>query len=306
MSTVDSDQTAVTKVTMLDNIKEFLLRFAASGLLPGSWFIPNRPKPAELAARAGTLSLEVVSHCWQYSHFLAYQLASIVKYPPTSCQLTFTLFYSEQDNQTVALLAKYQQLQVANVTWNFQALATPKLLRRAIGRNQAAKASTADWVWFTDCDVLFFEKCFDSLALQLQNRQQLLVFPRTLKATELLEADATVLTEQVDLNADISGSLFNLRHYKKATGPIQIVHGDVARQCGYCDSLSVYQRPKPVWVKTYEDRAFRWLLGTDGVPIEIDNLYLIRHVQKGRYQPKSRFSALRRMNRRIKAALFNK
>jgi len=296
----------VKQDSLFSRTLELALRFAASGLVPGRWFINNRPKASELSARSGHLKLEVVSHCWQYSHFLAYQLASIAKYPPTACSLHFTLFYSEQDHKTCELIKQYQQLELPNVSWNFQALPTPKLLRRAIGRNQAAKASSADWVWFTDCDVLFFENCLDSLAQQLQNCQQLLVFPRTLKATELLEADANLLTEQVDLNSDIRSTEFKLRHYKKATGPIQIVHGDVARQCGYCDSLSVYQRPKPVWVKTYEDRAFRWLLGTDGVPIEIDNLYLIRHVQKGRYQPKSRLSALRRMNRRIKAALFNK
>lgn len=303
---MNSQHNEPLKSSMLERLIEFMLRFAASGLLPGRWFIRNRPEPSELTARSGKLTIEVVSHCWQYSHFLAYQLASIAEHPPSDCQLQFTLFYSEQDSKTCDLVAEYQQKQINNVNWNFQPLPTPQLLRRAIGRNQAAKASSADWVWFTDCDVLFFEHCFDSLALQLQNRQQLLVFPRTLKATDLLEDNASLLTEHVDLSTHISSSLFTVRHYKKATGPIQIVHGDVARQCGYCDSLKVYQRPKPVWVKTYEDRAFRWLLGTDGVPIEIDNLYLIRHVQKGRYQEKSRLSVLRRMNRRIKAALFNK
>lgn len=290
----------------LEQATEFLLRFAASGLLPGSWFMPNRPIASKLSRKSGKLNLEIVSHCWQYSHFLGYQLASIVKFPPVKCELTFTLFYSLEDTKTCELLAQYKDLQINNVNWNFQPLATPYLLRRAIGRNQAAKASKADWVWFTDCDVLFMENCLDSLSDTLQNRQDILVFPQQLKATVLLKSDASILQGSTDFNRSISDTEFSLRSYKKATGPIQILHGDVARQSGYCDSLAVYQRPKPVWVKTYEDRAFRWLLGTHGVPIQIENLYLIRHAEKGRYQQGSSISVVRKTIRRVKSALFNK
>ena len=42
--------------------------------------------------------------------------------------------------------------------------------RRGIGRNLAAKSTRADWIWFTDADIVFQEKCLDTLADLLQGR----------------------------------------------------------------------------------------------------------------------------------------
>ncbi|WP_404338801.1 glycosyltransferase [Pseudoalteromonas mariniglutinosa] len=284
----------------LTPIYEFLLRFAASGFIPGHWFISKQPKKHQLTAKSGKLHIEIVSHCWQYSQFLSHQLASISHFPPTSGQLTFTLFYSSEDEATVALVAQYQAISIERVTWNFQAIDTPQLLRRAIGRNRAAKHTQADWIWFTDCDVLFLENCLDSLNQALQNRNDILVFPQQLKATCLLKSNNQLLQPTCE---SIKNTEFKHREFKKATGPIQIVHGDVAREVGYCDSLNVYQQPKERWVKTYEDRAFRWLLGTHGTPIQLKNLYLIRHEEKGRYKKDSEFSKLRQAIRKIKSDL---
>lgn len=282
---------------------EFLLRFAASGLVPGKWFIKKQPQKHKLAVCSGSLNLEIVSHCWQYSQFLSHQLASIVRFPPTSCHLTYTLFYSMEDKETVTLVKEYEAKKLQQVKWNFVAIETPRLLRRAIGRNQAAKRTDADWIWFTDCDVLFLDSCLESLNQELQNRNDILVFPQEVKATCLLASDHEVLQQSADSAQSIESTEFKLRSYKKATGPIQIVHGDVARESGYCDSLKVYQQPKERWVKTYEDRAFRWLLGTHGTPIQLDNLFLIRHADKGRYKKDSWVSTFRQNIRKTKFAL---
>jgi hypothetical protein len=37
------------------------------------------------------------------------------------------------------------------------------------------------------------------------------------------------------------------------------------------------------WAKTYEDSAFRWLMGTDGTGLDVPGVHRIRHVHKGRY-----------------------
>nr|WP_202797834.1 glycosyltransferase [Rheinheimera sp. A13L] len=199
------------------------------------------------------------------------------------------------------MLKSYDKFQHNNVQLNFQNLPTPSLLRRAIGRNLAAKTTTADWIWFTDCDLLFQRGCFDSLAQQLQNRKDVIVFPKKLKATCLLTKEDDLLRNLCTAEQSIASNQFVYRKYKKATGPIQIVHGDVARKSGYCDSLAVYQQPKSRWVKTYEDRAFRWLMGTHGTPVEIENLYLIRHQEKGRYKKDSKLSVFRKYIRILKA-----
>ena len=56
-----------------DGVAGLFLRFAASGYAPASWFRDVDPKSVEKAKRSGKLSLEIVSHCWNYGHLLTYQ-----------------------------------------------------------------------------------------------------------------------------------------------------------------------------------------------------------------------------------------
>lgn len=293
---------------MLDGIKEFLLRFAASGYFPATAFIKNQPDKTSLRVFEQDIKLEIVSHCWNYARFFVYQLSSLVKYPPTNMQVKLTVFYSEEDQETTKLLAHFQQISVPNVEWNFQKLPTPLLLRRAIGRNHASKHTEADWIWFADCDMVFHEGCLDTLEGLLKGRQDILLFPDTLLVTPLLtEADPMISAGKDKTSLlEVDKTKFKPRKFDRATGAIQIIHGDVARACGYCDDLAVYQKPKYHWTKTYEDRAIRWLLGTHGTPISLPNLLLIRHAEKGRYKEDSKISVVRKTIRRIKSALINK
>ncbi len=265
-------------------LTEQFFQFAAGGWLPRRWFAKACPESVNLPARTGRLQLEIVSHCWKYSHLQDYQLSSLVLDPPHDCDVTMTVFHSEEDQRTVELLRFFEQQSPPNVTWNWWALPKEQLFRRAIGRNLAAKATSADWIWFTDCDQLFREGCLDALQEQLQGRQDMLVFPTHVHCTPLLEHDSRVLTAtSAPAVVDIDPTEFVLKSHAKAIGALQILHGDVARLTGYCEAIPFYQQPVEHWHKTYEDRAFRWLLGTDGVPIHVPGIYRIEHVCKGRY-----------------------
>jgi hypothetical protein len=268
-----------------DPFVERFLRIAASGWVPARWFNPNLPNPGECAAKTGLLNIEIVSHCWNYAHFLIYQLSSLALFPPTQAQVTMTVFYSTEDPKTCQLLAYFETLKIPNVTWNWRALPKQALFRRAIGRNLAALDTQADWVWFTDCDLMFREHCLDHLAMALQGRQDFLVFPKIERCTLLLaEQDPMFYMNWDNLRVmDIDTRQFEENKRSRATGPLQITHGDVARRSGYCASLNYYQKPSAKWCKAHEDRAFRWLLGTQGVPIDVPGVYRIRHVAKGRY-----------------------
>lgn len=268
------------------------LRFAASGWVPARWFLPELPKPKPAAA---PVHVEIVSHCWNYAHFLVYQLRSIVQFPPTQGRVTMTVFYNGEDQRTADLLAYFGGLEVPHVTWNWCELPKQALFRRAIGRNQAALKTQADWIWFTDCDLLFREGCLDSLAQLLVGRDDVLVYPRMERVTQLLDDADPMLTldTRAPEAADINPEQFFELHRTRATGPLQITHGDVARACGYCASLDYYQQPSAVWCKAHEDRAFRWLLRTQGVPLDIPGVYRIRHASKGRYTGKKWHSGLR-------------
>ncbi|HEY7884396.1 MAG TPA: glycosyltransferase family A protein, partial [Cellvibrionaceae bacterium] len=254
--------------TLLDSIKEFFLRFAASGVIPGRWFNAKLPPEQERHRAELPLTLEIVSHCWKYSEFQLYQLSSLVNHPPTQLNIIHTVYYSKTDADTVRILNFFENKTISNVRWNFIALPKEKLFRRAIGRNMAALNTTADWIWFTDCDVVFHQGALDTLAQQLAGRTDALVYPQTMYITQLLKKDDPLITKaKAELEVlEIDTSELSTRYFTRATGPIQITHGDVARACGYCADLAVYQKPMARWSKCYEDRAFRWLLGTKGTP----------------------------------------
>jgi len=281
------------------------LRFAAGGWVPARWFEPGLPDAAVRAARTGALSLEIVSHCWQYPHLLVYQLSSLVKFPPRNVTATMTVYYSGEDRRTADLLAWFGRIDVPGLHWNWRDLPKEALFRRAIGRNDAALGTGADWIWFTDCDLMFREGCLDGLGNALQGRRDALVYPRIEKCTSLLpENHPMLIVDPADPQIrDIDTSEFFEQTRTRATGPLQITHGDVARACGYCNSLKYYQQPAATWQKAREDRAFRWLLRTQGTPLDIPGVYRIRHVAKGRYAGGKLRSRVRTMIRRVESRL---
>ena len=288
---------SVPKPTFTQSLEGRFLRLAASGLIPARWYQPTLPQPQPKQA---PLSLEIVSHCWNYAHLLVYQLSSLVNYPPKKLRVTMTVFYNSEDTRTQELLNYFTSLEVENVTWNWRELPKQALFRRAIGRNLAAKQTQADWVWFTDCDLLFQDDCLEALSAQLEGRTDRLVYPQMERCTSLLANDDPMLKPAAKPQVmQINTSQFEEYPRTRATGPLQITHGDVARACGYCDALSYYQQPSATWCKAYEDRAFRWLLRTQGTPLDIPGVFRIRHIHKGRYTGSATQSKIRTSLRRL-------
>jgi hypothetical protein len=270
---------------MMSAMRLLVWRLMAKGLVPARWIEPDLPPPHARAARRGRLKLEIVSHCWNYSHLLVYQLSSLVRHPPRDCEVTMTVLYASVDAETTDVLEYFASIEVENVTWNWLELPPEQLFRRGIGRNLTALASTADWVWFTDCDVLFEADCLDTLASALQGRQDALVFPLEEHCTPILEEDAPLLeaTRGAPAVVGIGDMALQVRPRVHATGPLQIVHGDVCRAVGYCRNIPIYQMPSPVWTKAHEDGAFRWLVRSKGVGVQVPGVVRIRHLSKGRY-----------------------
>ena len=65
------------------------------------------------------------------------------------------------------------------------------------------------------------------------------------------------------------------------------------------ESLEIFQTEDDRWRKTYEDTAFKWLIASEGIPLEVDGVFQIRHVQKGRYTKDSNVSRVRSKIRRL-------
>ncbi len=289
---------AVASPSALHGVQGWLVRQAVKGWLPLRRFWPPAERSAE--GRRGRLSIELVSHCWNYSHLLECQLGSLVAAPPRDVDVTMTVYHSQEDARTVELLELVSRRDVPGVRWDWRALPREQLFRRSIGRNHAALATEADWIWFTDCDVLFTQGCLDALGAALQGRTDPLVYPSVELLTSLLTDDAVRGTEAPALRDVAQSFEFVEVPVTRAKGPLQITHGDVARANGYCRDISAYQRAEPAFAKCHEDTAFRWLLGTQGVGVPVPGLARIRHLAKGRY---GEAGAIRRTVRRLQERL---
>lgn len=287
---------------MADVLKRAALRWLAGSPLPARLFYPAPPPTNSRQRQRGPLEVEIVSHCWDYSRLLAHQLTSLVDHPVRDARVTMTVFHAREDAPTVRLLEFFGGFDLPNVTWNFRILPKERLFRRAIGRNLAARKTSADWVWFTDCDLTFQANCLDSLNAELQGRDDALLYPAVESKTDAYAdpgsgvADNALAMPQL-LRVDPAD--FIAHRVTRATGPLQITHGDVARAVGYCDAVPFYQRPAARWQKADEDRMFRWLLGTQGVPVEVDGVCRVQHVEKGRYRTDGADAAVRKRVRAL-------
>jgi hypothetical protein len=281
----------------LSLLQNLFFRYA-DRIVPPHWFLSRLPSTDEINSYTGRLSIEIVSHCWNYSHLLAYNLSSLVNYPPQKVDVIMTVFYSPEDQDTVKMLDFFSGFDIEGVEWNWQAMPTEQLLRRAIGRNKAALETKADWIWYIDCDLIFHKGCLDSLDLQLRGRKDALLYPKIENITSLLEDENPILQNGRNPElVDIDPSIFHVRYIPRAVGAYQITHGDIARACGYCKNIRVYQTPTRCWRKTYEDRTYRWLLRTHGKTIDIPNIFRIRHISKGRYSKGTLLSRIRSLVR---------
>ena len=285
----------------IDTASGLFYRFAASGALPASWFRDVNPAGVVRTKRTGRLSLEIVTHCWQYSHFLIYQLSSLVNHRTDKLDVTMTVYHAPGDESVLRVLRFFEDIDVPGVSWCWRPLPRERLFRRSIGRSLAARATQADWIWFTDADIVFYTNCLSTLADTLQGRDDTLVHPRTILGTSLLPEDHEILRQGRAAPVVRDVPIQEFRPYNgihdKAKGSFQITHGDMARAFGYCESIGLYQRPAARWRKTYEDRAFRWLIGTNGTPIDIPGVCQIRHAAKGRYKKDSVTGRLRSLIR---------
>jgi hypothetical protein len=287
----------------LDALKGWCLKQIAGGVVPATVFYDQLElPPLNVVSDEQAFSLEIVSHCWQYAHLLRYQLSSIVLHAPSDINITVTVYYCKSDQDTVTTLSYFETFKQANIHWNWQPFPKEYLYRRSIGRNHAALNTQADWIWFTDCDSIFHKHCFSSLAQQLRKLQTPLVFPYIEHRSRPLPAEHSDLRFDATNPAliDIAPEDFVATEITRATGPLQIVHCDVARKLGYCQQSVIYQKPARQWCKALEDRIFRWLLGTQGVGMPIEGVYRIQHQEKGRYTKGSGWSWIREHTQNFK------
>jgi len=232
------------------------------------------------------MEFQLVSHCWKYSRLLTYQLSSLILHPPLDVHVRMTVFYTPEDTRTQKCLEFFEQQRVPNVLWDWRPLERTRLMRRAIGRNLAARETESDWVWFTDCDMAFGDCTFDVLADVVRESEWQCVYPQRIWINRNhSDGDKAIEAVASPAVSDLSYDEFVIKKYRRAIGGVQIVRGDVARTCGYCPRRR-WQRPAENWMQCKEDVTFRRIVArqfeTTWQPIDLPHVYRLRHSDNGR------------------------
>ena len=112
----------------IDAAAGLFYRFAASGALPAPWFRGLDPAGVPRAGRTGRLSLEIVSHCWRYGHFLIYQLSSLVIHRTEKLDVTMTVYHAPDDERVLRVLRFFEGIDVPGVSWCWRPLPEERAL----------------------------------------------------------------------------------------------------------------------------------------------------------------------------------
>lgn len=254
------------------------------------------------------MKVEVITHCWsgpggQYAKLLAYQIASLLRHPP-KCHVTLTVASDDDDEPVEAIYQSFWEcprddarenerrvvpgpvngdlIHIApTVTLRTESWYPLCVFQRPVIRNERALNTKADYVWFADADYLFGDGCLDAL-VQITGRLGNLFFPRTTMISRDHATGDRYIAAPTPLPIDPAD--FVPKVEKRAIGGIQIVPGVIARTYGYLPNTK-WQTPAPEGTNTIigfrADARYRQALGNRGKPIDLPNLFRLRHSRDG-------------------------
>ena len=227
------------------------------------------------------MQVEIVTHCWNYSRLLTYQLSSLLLYPP-KVETLVTVFAAKGEKDTINVVEGFRKLGVNARLWM---LPKPKLLNRASGRNLAARNTEAGVVWFTDADYLFRTGAIDALAKGVGKK---LYRPRSVQIhVNHATGDEYIARVSGIKPYDIDPKDFEPQRLSRAIGGVQIVSGDTARRYGYLPTSDRHQAEyhEKHFKRSVSDRAYREHLQSHGVvttaKLFIPGVYRLRHSESG-------------------------
>jgi hypothetical protein len=228
------------------------------------------------------MKIDIITHCWRYSRCLAYQLSSLELCRPQA-SVRVVVVTTPDDQETNRLIDYYQQL----AGWDGPELCVTRMLQplrsvlqRAIGRNNVARETSADVVWFADADHCFGPGCIDAIGLLPPG---VFYWPGTvLRHRSHAIGDEYIRSVSGPGIYWIRDSDFEPVKMARGIGGIQIVDGSTARSIGYCGE-SRWQRPLPEGATKFEfgsDVAYRRKFDTK-IALNLPNLYRIRQTTSG-------------------------
>ena len=225
------------------------------------------------------MSIEIVTHCYakNHPHFADCLFAQLTSLDSFVYSLSghITVCCNEEDKHTKKVLKRKGHL----VTPLYMDIG--KLGRRSIGRNERAKKTNTDIIWFTDVDHLFLDGILERLKNFEWPDNTTMVYPSDIMISKGHKiGDAQLLQYRNDPKQIFHKKDFIPKHYSRAIGGVQIVQGDFARKYGYLDGNRRWMKPveKP-FGDFRDDMAYRGFCQSKGrvIGIDLPGIYRIRH-----------------------------
>jgi hypothetical protein len=242
------------------------------------------------------LVIEIITHCYApggheyYADLLKFQFSSLVRFA-SDVKVKWSVCYQHENDIVRLYLDKFKELSLTlphgNLVVSPHRMDLPRLLRRAIGRNEVALKSNAGVVWFADADYCFGPGCLKVVEELVTPDMGITVPSHQMISRTHAIGDAMIQEAQgVDLPT-IHAKEFGAYKAGRAIGGQQIVGGNVARK-GYLNGTR-WQAPVDIskstaFRDTREDRDYR--ISTrkhtpDGGAVDIPNVWRIRHGSTG-------------------------
>lgn len=239
------------------------------------------------------VQIETVAHAYRYERALTFHLSALVANPPTACTVRAIIYHSADDRPVVDALEFFSRVKRPSfplaVQFDFRPLPEPQLLRRAIGRDAAARTTTADFILFADVDYLFGDGALDAIAEQLSQANRsgpVICYPRhVLQSIDHERGDAELARvdpENPQL-IEIEPSRYEVARLPRVIGGCQWIPGSLGREKGYLPPGHRLLRPADEWKRTFCDRAAVRHWNVPVVSVDVPNVIRIRHSRRGRF-----------------------
>jgi len=215
----------------------------------------------------GKISIEICIHCFRYQKRLTWMLSSILQQKGDVPNIIINISHTDDDgNPTTEQVCNFFRDKGLNIVET--KVTMKEVSNRALARNKQATATTADWILFSDSDMVYSEFFFDDLQKRLKT---------IYKDVQLvMGADRHSLNDQFCIKyfeedkriypCVIEGAAKEASGFKLkwitgkgvAAGNFQLVSVKVIKEKG---KGKITDRPGDFWRHTKGDRALRVRLG---------------------------------------------
>ena len=248
-----------------ERVRQRILRAETAKLAANTTTTTTTVEYAEIPKEE--LTLEIMIHCYHYEKRLCWMLSSLVQQIGDAPNMIVNISHAPNTgNPTTEEVINFFREKGLDIK---ETLVTQEQVsNRAIARNKQSTETNADWVLFSDSDMVFDPMFFDDLQKQLKtnlkNTQLVMGADRHSLddkfCIQYFEQDNTTYpTEIKDVSKIVSQWKIKWVHGAgTVAGNFQLISGKVLKE--KCGGL-VTGRPRDHWRRTRGDRALRVRVG---------------------------------------------